>query len=208
MRNVPATRGSVGRASLICVVDDDPDVLESLATLLDVAGYAVVSFVSGDALLKSGAPKDAACVLLDLHLGTGPDGIEVLEELRRRGDGTPVVMVTAHGDVAAAVRAMRAGAADFVEKPYSRDRLLAAVADARARGAFQARAATLLGQLTRREREVLDGLVAGKANKQVAYDMGISPRTVEVHRAAAMVKLQARSFADAVRIVLAQPGVS
>jgi two-component system response regulator FixJ len=145
---------------------------------------------------------------LDLHLGTGPDGIEVLEELRRRGDGTPVVMVTAHGDVAAAVRAMRAGAADFVEKPYSRDRLLAAVADARARGAFQARAATLLGQLTRREREVLDGLVAGKANKQVAYDMGISPRTVEVHRATAMVKLQARSFADAVRIVLAQPGVS
>lgn len=199
-RRGPSTHGA--RQPLAVVVDDDAAARDSLAELLRAADCRVVTFASASELL-AGIPPDAACLLVDVRLGDGEDGISLLERLRRAGDRTPVVVVTGHGDVALAVRAMRAGAADFVEKPYEAERILNAVADARTKGAHQATAAGLVANLTPREREVLAGLVEGKPNKIVAHELGISVRTVEAYRATIMEKLDVRSLAEMVRIALA-----
>lgn len=193
-------------AGRIGVLDDDPEVLHALATLLEVSGFAVTTFRRAAELLAAQAARPMACLLVDLHLAEQMDGVAVLEALRARGDATPVIMVTAHGDVAMAVRAMRAGAADFVEKPYTRERLMDAVRDAQAQGAFLWRAVSRIGRLTPRERQVLDGLVEGKSNKAVAADLGISARTVEIYRATLMEKMEAQSIADVVRMVMAARG--
>jgi two-component system response regulator FixJ len=190
-------------SACIGIVDDDPEIRQSLAVLLDVAGYRALAFASGAELIDAGITAEMTCLLIDVRLAAGEDGIALLDRLRAAGVRTPVIVVTAHGDIPMAVRAIRAGAVDFVEKPFTSDRLLKAIADARETGAFAATAAAALARLTPRERQVLLGLAEGKANKIIAAELGISPRTVETYRADIMQKLGTRSLAETFRIALA-----
>ncbi|MDI1297183.1 MAG: response regulator FixJ [bacterium] len=190
----------------IYVVDDDDAIRRSLGFLLKTSGYAVRSFGGGAEFLKDVAGLEPGCVLLDVRM-PDIDGLEVQRELRARGVLLPVIIMTGHGDVGMAVAAMKAGATDFIEKPFEKAALLEAIdaacvqvaahKDAGVRGA-EARAR--LNILTDREREVLNGLVDGLPNKSIAYDLGISPRTVEIHRANLMQKLDVRSLSEALRI--------
>ena len=198
---------------VVIVVDDDEAVRDSLSFLLDVAGYRARAFASGAALLATPlAPlaAGAGCLLLDVRMPE-IDGVTTLERLRAAGFRIPTIIMTGHADVPLAVRAMKAGARDFIEKPFSDGAILAAVAqalDAGANASGQA-AAARVATLTPREREVLAGLVAGLPNKSIAHDLGISPRTVEIHRAHVMEKLEARSLSALVRTALAagiEPG--
>jgi two-component system response regulator FixJ len=193
------------------VVDDDTAVRRSLAMLLRSAGHQVETYGSAEALLQAAEAAGLAqgCIVLDVRM-PGMDGLSLMEVLSRRGIRLPVVVVTGHGDIPLAVRAMRAGALDFVEKPYAEERILDAVggalsssreADRQRVLAVQAQAK--VGALSPREREVLAALVEGKANKVIGFELGISPRTVEVHRANLMEKLGVRSLPEAVRIGLA-----
>ena len=193
---------------LIFVVDDDAAVRASLQALLETAGYRTSPFKSGIAFLDSPDPDLGACVLLDVKM-PGLDGLEVQRRLNDRGVTLPVVMVTGHGDIAMAVQAMRAGAADFLEKPVSRERLLASIARAidvrrNARPDQQERSdiGTRLGALTIRERQVLEQLVMGRTNKVAAHELGISSRTVEVYRRNVMEKMGADSLSHLVRMTL------
>jgi two-component system response regulator FixJ len=199
-----------GDARLAYVVDDDGAVRRSLALLLRSAGFAVETYESGDAFLRAaeqGLPF--GCVLLDLRM-PGMDGLAVQREVAARDLGLPVVVITAHGDVPLAVRAMRAGACDFIEKPYEAEAVLqaaeAALArgdEARARARQAAEAAARVAALAPRELDVLRGLAAGRQSKVIAHDLGLSPRTVEVYRASLMDKLGARSLPEVVRVALA-----
>lgn len=190
------------------VVDDEPTVRRSLAVLLRSADFTVQDFDCGEAFLRAAASLPFGCVLLDLRM-PGMDGLAVQRGMAAQGIKLPVVVVTAHGDVALAVQAMKAGACDFIEKPYDADVILQAAEAALARGdeeRARARdaeeAASRVAALTPREAEVLQGLVAGQPNKIIAFDLGVSPRTVEVHRAKLMAKLGARSLSETVRIAL------
>lgn len=190
------------------VVDDEATVRRSLALLLRSAEFTVQDFECGDAFLRAAAALPFGCVLLDLRM-PGMDGLAVQREMVARGVKLPVVVVTAHGDVALAVQAMKAGACDFIEKPYDAEVILQAAEAALARGdeeRARARdaeaAASRVAALTPREAEVLQGLVAGRSNKVIAFDLGLSARTVEIHRANLMSKLGARSLSEAVRIAL------
>jgi two-component system, LuxR family, response regulator FixJ len=199
---------------LAYVVDDDAAVRRSLALLLRSVGFAVQAFESGEAFLRAAAAfgpggPPFGCVLLDLRM-PGMDGLAVQREMGERGLGLPVVVVTAHGDVPLAVQAMRAGASDFIEKPYGGDAIIQAAEAALARGGEDqartreaAEAAALVAALTARERDVLSGLLAGRQNKVIARDLGISPRTVEIHRANLMGKLGVRSLSEALRTAIA-----
>jgi two-component system, LuxR family, response regulator FixJ len=191
---------------LVHIVDDDDAVRRSAAFMLKHAGYRVESYVSGVAFLKEAKSIERGCVLLDIRMPE-MDGLEVQQEMGSRGIDMPVVILTGHGDVGLAVRAMRAGAVNFIEKPYEKQTLLDAIEEAYARldrnhdkemkaGEAQIRLASLTG----RERDVLNGLVAGYPNKTIAYDLGISPRTVEIYRANMMEKLRVRSLSEALRI--------
>ena len=193
---------------LIVVVDDDAAVRASLAALLETAGYETIEFASGSAFLDSVHELAGACVLLDIKM-PGLDGLEVQRRLNRLGAKLPVVLVTGHGDIPMAVQAMRAGASDFLEKPVRRDRLTESVAralreapggpaGAQERAAMAARIDTL----SPREREVLVQLVMGRPNKVAAFELGISPRTVEVYRRNVMTKTGARSLPHLVRLAL------
>jgi two-component system response regulator FixJ len=220
----PGAPGGAAPPPLVHVVDDDDAMRRSLALLLRAAGYAAEVHPSAEALLAAldqgarppsdaPAPRRPACAVVDVLMPGGMDGIALQAELARRGAALPVVVVTGHGDVPLAVRAMRAGAVDFVEKPYPKERILSAVAEAldaaaeaeRSSGSTAAAAAAeaRLAALTPRERMVLRGLVLGRPNKVIAHELGISPRTVEAHRAAVMDKLDARSLAEAVRLAMA-----
>ncbi len=192
----------------VFIVDDDEGVRDSVAALIESYGFATAVFATGTAFLEKVAAGQRGCVLLDVRL---PDmtGLTVQTRLRERGITLPVVMITAFADVPLAVAAMRAGAADFLEKPYSDDVLIASVHLALARAETiadieeqAARTNARLAQLTPRERQVLDFLLVGRQNKQIAHDLGISPRTVEIHRARVMDKMQAGSLSELVRIVL------
>jgi len=196
----------------IYLVDDDSAVRDSLSVLLEVEGFRVRAFESAEAFLAAWTPALRGGLLLDVRM-PGMDGLELLERLRALGAGLPVVVMTGHGDVPLAVRAMKAGALDFVEKPLAGGELLEAVRtllahDAeresrrREEGAVQER----LAALTPREREVLEKLVAGQPNKVIAYELGISARTVEVHRGRVMEKTGARSLSHLVRMAL-QAGI-
>jgi len=197
---------------MVHVVDDDEAVRRSLAMLLDSSGHTAKTYASAEALLDAARAPDGlaqGCVILDVRMPR-MDGISLIEALRREGVSLPVVVVTGHGDIPLAVRAMRAGAMDFIEKPYSEDRILVAVGTALEslrlvdqRRVLLVRAQALAAALSPREREVLAALVAGKANKVIGFELGISPRTVEVHRANLMEKLRVRSLPEAVRIGLA-----
>jgi two-component system, LuxR family, response regulator FixJ len=198
-----------GETRLVHIVDDDDAIRRSVGFALKTSGFQVRTFESGADLLKSAGELDAGCILLDIRM-PGMDGLEVQEALKGRGVTHPVIIMTGHGDVSLAVRAMKAGAVDFIEKPFQKAVLLAAIEQAfgRLRNATVNRehageAAVKLQALTPREREVLDGLAKGLPNKSIAYDLGISPRTVEIHRANVMSKLGVRSLSDALRIAFA-----
>jgi len=196
-------------AGVVFIVDDDEAVRDSLAALLVAKGHAVEAYASGEAFLAAYKPEFCGCALVDLRM-PGIDGLGVIERLKARGSTLPIVVVTGHGDVPLAVRAMKAGAIDFIEKPYNNRTILDAVRQALARsgatattGAESVKAAELVAQLTPRELEVLQHLVIGRPNKVIAYELTISPRTVEIHRANLMKKMQAGSLSHLVRLALA-----
>lgn len=198
--------------SVVHVVDDDTAVRRSLAMLLRSTGHQVETYNSAEGLLQAaeaGGGLAQGCIVLDVRM-PGMDGLSLMETLSRRDIRLPVVVVTGHGDIPLAVRAMRTGALDFIEKPYSEERILEAVGSAllASREADRQRNLAVQSQvkvaaLSPREREVLAALVEGKANKVIGFELGISPRTVEVHRANLMEKLGVRSLPEAVRIGLA-----
>jgi two-component system response regulator FixJ len=194
---------------IVYVVDDDDSVRDSVAVLLETAGFEVHGFPSGSAFLKVIDAAQPGCVLLDMQM-PGMSGLEVQEVLTQRGFTFPVVVLTGQGDIGVAVRAMKGGAFEFLEKPHDGDALLACIEDAfchlEATSEETARtqsARTLVSSLTQREAEVLQGLLAGLPNKLIAHQLGISIRTVEIYRANVMDKLQARSLSAAIRIALA-----
>jgi two-component system response regulator FixJ len=194
---------------LVHLVDDDEAIRRSVGFMLKTSGYHVRSYGSGVELLKGAPGLEPGCVLLDIRMPV-MDGLEVQAALRDKGVTLPVVIMTGHGDVSLAVQAMKAGAVDFIEKPFEKAVLLSAIEHGVERlkksGANQDRAseaALKLQALTPREREVLDGLAKGLPNKTIAYDLGISPRTVEIHRANVMSKLGVRSLSEALRFAFA-----
>ena len=196
-------------SNLVHVVDDEEAIRRSLDFLLRTAGFQVEKWPDGEAFLKGADPSAPACVLLDVRM-PGMDGLQVLSEMTGRGFNFPVVVLTGHGDIATAVRAMRGGAVDFLEKPFERERLLQALQTGFVRLADRAGqreredwARTQIALLTQREQEVLDGLACGYPNKTIAFDLGISSRTVEVYRANTMEKLGVTNFADALRVAFA-----
>jgi two-component system response regulator FixJ len=191
---------------LIHIIDDEEAIRRSAGFMLKAAGFAVETWPSGVAFLKDVRDAAVGCILLDVRMPE-MDGLAVQQALNERGVPMPVIVLTGHGDVAIAVRAMKAGAVDFIEKPFEKAVLLAAIetafarlGDAEAKSTRRADAEVAIAALTEREREVLDGLARGLPNKTIAYDLGISPRTVEVHRANVMAKLEVRSLSDALRI--------
>jgi two-component system response regulator FixJ len=197
---------------LVHLVDDDEAIRRSVAFALKTSGFHVRSYESGLELLKAASNLEPGCILLDIRM-PGMDGLEVQSALRDKGISMPVVIMTGHGDVTLAVQAMKAGAVDFIEKPFEKAVLLGAIEHGVERLKKSAasvdsaeEAAVRLQVLTPREREVLDGLSNGLPNKTIAYDLGISPRTVEIHRANVMSKLGVKCRSEALRIAFAAPG--
>jgi len=197
---------------LVHVVDDDASVRRSVAFMLKTSGHQVQTYESGADLLKSSSRLEQGCILLDIRM-PGMDGLEVQQALQQRGVGLPVIIMTGHGDVALAVKAMKAGAVDFIEKPFEKVALISSLDEGFQRlshkeitGERRKDAELKLQALTGREREVLDGLAQGLPNKTIAYDLAISPRTVEIHRANLMTKLGVRSLSEALRIAFAAKG--
>jgi two-component system response regulator FixJ len=194
---------------VIHLVDDDAAVRRSVSFMLTTMGFQVRTYETGDAFLKSAKDAEDGCILLDIRM-PGMDGLEVQQVLQRKGVALPVVIMTGHGDITLAVEAMKAGAVDFIEKPLERDALGRTLEESFSRLSRKecARdrklsATVRLQALTSRERSVLDGLLRGLPNKTIAGELGISPRTVEIHRANVMTKLQVRSLSGALRIALA-----
>jgi two-component system, LuxR family, response regulator FixJ len=192
----------------IFIVDDDDAVRDSLKLLLETAGFSVMAFPTGMAFLETVAPTAQGCVLMDVRM-PGMGGLEVHQELRRRNSALPVIVITGHGDVPLAVRAMKAGAADFIEKPFTDETILGGIRralelgqESRQEQAANAEILARADRLTPREREVFNELVAGHPNKVIAYNLAISPRTVEIHRARVMEKMQARNLSALVRMAL------
>lgn len=192
----------------IHIVDDDDAVRESLRALLAAAGFATAAYASGRAFLAAFQPAWRGCALLDVRL---PDvgGLEIQAELARRGATLPIIIVTGHADVPMAVKALKAGAADFIQKPVDEDVLIASIERALAgaskpmAGGVDAGAGERLAELTPRERDVLELLVIGRTNKEIARALDLSPRTVENHRARVMGKMQAESLSHLVRMAIA-----
>lgn len=195
-------------AELVHVIDDDPAVRDSLSFLLETAKLETRVYDSAIAFLEALPDVTSGCVVTDVRM---PEmtGIELVRRLKAQGFTLPIIMITGHADVPLAVEAMKAGVADFIEKPFNDDILLAAIATALRSGEEGRRGAAevaeIAGRLTSlsgREREVLDGLVAGHANKVIAFDLGISPRTVEIYRANVMTKMKAASLSELVRMAM------
>jgi two-component system response regulator FixJ len=194
---------------IVYVVDDDDAVRDSASLLLEGAGYEAQAYPSGVAFLEAAPALRPGCILLDIHMPQ-LSGLEVQRTLKARSCAFPVIVLTGQGDVGIAVQAMKGGAFEFLEKPYESEALLGAIGDAFARleatSAESARienARALIARLTSRELEVMQGLLAGLPNKLIAYQLGISIRTVEIYRANVMEKLHARGLSTAVRIALA-----
>ncbi|MBV7265490.1 response regulator transcription factor [Erythrobacter ani] len=193
----------------IYLVDDDDSVRRSVGFMLKTSGHHVESYVNGVEFLKEVRSREPGCVLLDIQMPE-IDGLEVQSELRERGVPFPVVVMTGHGDVEVAVRAMKAGAVDFIEKPFAKETMLEAIGEAFDRldrsgekSKRREEAELLVKGLTRREHEVLVGLTKGYPNKTIGYDLDISPRTVEIHRANLMKKLNVYNLSDLLRIAFA-----
>ncbi len=195
-------------SNLVHLIDDDEAVRSSLAFLLGTAKIAVQTYESATAFLAALPDVRTGCVVTDVRM-PGMSGIDLLRELKARKLTMPVIVITGHGDVQLAVEAMKIGAADFIEKPFDDDVLLSAVRGALSRSeknaeqeGERAKLIEKLDTLSNRERDVLEGLVAGKPNKIIAFDLGISPRTVEIYRANVMTKTGAGSLSDLVRMAL------
>jgi FixJ family two-component response regulator len=195
--------------STVYVVDDDPAVRDGLKALLTVSGYRIEAFDSAESFLAAADRGAVGCAILDIRM-PGMNGLELQRELKRRGIALPVIIITGHGDVPRAVAALKAGAVDLLEKPFDSDALLASIAEALRRNAA-ARVSTFdrdtvaarVAQLTPREREVMDLVVAGHPNKVVADRLGIAVRTVEIHRARVMEKTEARNLSELIRMAIA-----
>ena len=197
--------------AVIHVIDDDDAVRESLAFLLSTAGHVVHEHASARLFVEAGLPgadPSASCIITDVRM---PDmtGIDLLQHLKDKGSSVPVIVVTGHGDVPLAVEAMKLGAADFLEKPFDDVAILDTVKSALDRrqktnqhDAMRGQVVDRISGLSQRERQVLECLVAGQANKTIAYELGISPRTVEVYRANVMTKMKAQSLSELVRMAL------
>ena len=193
----------------IFIVDDDEAVRESLAALLTSYGYTTATFPSALHFLARCDRNAAGCLIADVRM-PDMDGLELQEKVAADFPALSVIIITGHGDVPVAVRAMKAGAIDFIEKPFGEEMILETVKHAleyvnkvKRQNADSGEAAARLEHLTPREREVLDGLVAGLPNKTIGYDLGISARTVEIHRARVMEKMQVRSLSALVRLAIA-----
>ncbi len=198
---------------IIYLVDDDEALRDSLAWLLESQGFKVAAFASAEEFLKAWRPEFNGCLLLDVRM-PGMSGLELHERLRAQYSTLPIIFITGHGDVPMAVAALKKGAVDFIEKPFNDTELLRLVSQClvteqehRARRRQDAEVSRRLDQLTQREREVLDLIIAGKLNKQIADVLGISIKTVEVHRARVMEKMAAQSLAELVQSVMAIEGV-
>ena len=194
--------------AIVHVIDDDEAIRQSLAFLLQAAKLEVKTYSSAMAFLDALPDAASGCVITDVRM-PGMSGVDLLRRLKELKISVPVIVITGHGDVALAVEAMKAGAVDFLEKPFDDDVLLASVQSALKRqdGETKRHIERLeiegrLAGLSNRERDVLGGLVAGRANKQIAFDLGISPRTVEIYRANLMNKMKAGSLSDLVRMAL------
>jgi two-component system, LuxR family, response regulator FixJ len=193
---------------IVHVIDDDAGVRQSLAFLLSTAGLAVRIYESAVAFLKVLESVQDGCIVTDVRM-PGMDGIELQRRLKAANNTMPVVVITGHGDIALAVEAMKAGALDFIEKPFDEEVLLGAIKSALTRRSSERQQTAAAEEirvrikaLTERERQVLDGLVAGNPNKVIAHDLGISARTVEIYRANVMTKMQADSLSNLVRMSL------
>jgi len=193
----------------VLIVDDDAAVRDSLRALLESSSFSVREFDSARALLQTPELDRSACVIADIRM-PDMDGLALQEELIKRQVGVPVIIVTGHGDVPLAVRAMKAGAVDFIEKPFDEQLILDSVGRAialsketRSQASLNQAAESRMAMLTARERQVLEHLVAGRANKVIAHELDISPRTVEIHRAHLMKKMGVRNAASLVRIAMA-----
>ena len=193
---------------IVYVIDDDDAVRQSLEFLLKTAGISARSFDSAKAFLEVMPQIQSGCIITDVRM---PEitGIDLLRQVKESKHDIPVIVITGHGDIALAVEAMKIGAIDFLEKPFDDDSLLSAVraalsteADVAKHKAELADIHDKLAALSNRERQVLEGLVAGKANKVIAFDLGISPRTVEIYRANLMTKMSANSLSDLVRMAM------
>ncbi len=191
----------------VFIVDDDPSVLKSLKRLLQSAGWKAATFESADEFLGAHDAEAHGCLLLDMSM-PGHDGLELQRRLREMGSSLPVVFLTGHGDVPSSVTAMRAGAVNFLSKPVNDEALLASVAEAvqidraaRRDNADVAVAHERLTTLTARERQVLERVVAGRLNKQIADELGTGVKTIKVHRARVMQKMDSKSLAQLARLV-------
>lgn len=196
----------------VFIVDDDPAVLDSLVVLLGLQGFVTRPYASAEAFLEDWSPNCAGCLLLDLRMPRR-SGLELQRVMGERGIGLPVVMITAHGDISAARAAFKSGAVDFLEKPLDGQQLLGAVQAALERDRENRRSAQQsaevsrqLARLTEREREVLEHVVAGRHNREIAVELGISARTVEAHKARLMAKLGVERVPDLVRLFIARTG--
>ncbi|WP_332855244.1 response regulator transcription factor [Duganella sp. S19_KUP01_CR8] len=192
----------------VFIVDDDPSVRDALGLLLGVRGYRTAMFASGEAFLQSWQPAWRGCMLIDIRM-SGMDGLSLQLELIRRGWGLPVIIMSGHGDVSMARAAFKADAVDFLEKPFDDVKLIAAIDEALARARSvhseeqrRSRSVSLLSELTPREREVMQLVVTGRHNREIGPALGISVRTVEVHKARLMAKLGVDNVADLVRITM------
>jgi FixJ family two-component response regulator len=199
---------SANGGSLVCIVDDDDAMRDSLRWLLESTGYRVSAYSTAERFLAAYRSGTAACVVLDVRM-PGLSGLELQQELNRRGETLPIIFITGHGDVPMAVSAIKSGAFQFLEKPFKDEQLLAVIEQAakiaspaiddKARGRC---AAARLATLTQREHEVMDLVVRGLKNKQIAEALNISVKTVEAHRARAMEKMEVGSVAELVRATL------
>ena len=209
---IPAGRNRVGMCMSdkrhVYVVDDDSMIRRSLVFYLSTMGYDARPYVGGSDFLDDAPTLSPGCVVLDVRMPE-LDGLQVLQALGPRLAQFSVIVMTGHADVPIAVQALKGGAVDFIEKPFTDDVLLTAVKGAvavnqqtQSANAQAGQTRALLDTLTAREREVLEGLLVGHPNKTIAFDLGMSPRTVEVHRARIMQKMQARSLSALIRMVL------
>jgi len=196
------------RRAKVYLVDDDPDVREAIVFMLEAEDIAVVAFSDPARMLETVEADARGCLLLDVRM-PGMDGLELHQALKKRGVAMPAVFISGHGDIPMAVRAVNAGALDFIEKPFDDEVLLDRIGQAFELDARRIQTVSdklevrqRLAQLTPRERDVLNGIVAGRLNKQIADDLAISVRTVELHRGRVLEKLEASNAADLVRMVL------
>ena len=190
----------------VFIVDDDPSIRFAMQALMDSVNLPHEIFASADEFLEKVAEQRPGCLVLDIRM-PGLGGLELQQELLSRGNTVPIIFITGHGDVPMAVEAMQKGAVDFIQKPFRDQDLLDRIREAlttdkerREEQQKHAEVAERLARLTNREREVFDLVVTGKPNKVIAYELGVSQRTVEIHRARVMEKMQARSLADLVKM--------